>query len=164
MLGACGAPSTVPSTPIIQEVELNYGEHATVTYQQIIDTITAAITKDLEFEDYDYRLKKIEIEDEKIDVYLDCHFAVPSGDWIINEGKLWVKFVAATGIDDDNYNLIGNVYSTGYDIYVHMWTWWDEGEVTPWGQAIIRNSGQPFTTHDLDRWKWIDGAGMKMFE
>jgi hypothetical protein len=169
LLNACGAPSTAPSTeapstPPKQEVELNVGEHATVTYQQIIDTITAAITEDLEVEDYDYRLRKVEIEDAKINVYFDCHSGVSSGDWIINEGRLWVRFVAGTGIRDENYDLVGNIYSTGYDIYVYMWTWWDEDEITPWGQAIIRNSGKPFTTGDLDRWEWIDGPGMKMFE
>ena len=169
LLNACGTPSTAPSTeapstPPGQQVELNYGEHATVTYQQIIDIITAAITRELELEDYDYRLRKIEIEDAKIHVYFDCHFDVPSGDWIRNEGKSWVKFVAATGIWDENHSIVGNIYSTGYDIYVHMWTWWGEDEITPWGQAIIRNSGKPFTTGDLDRWEWIDGAGMQILE
>ncbi len=170
LLSACGSPSTAPSTeapstPPTQEVELNYGEHATVTYQQIIDTITEDITRELEFEDYDYRLRKITIEDEKINVYLDLHFVPPSRDWIINEGKSWLWFVAAGGIEDDNHNLIGNIYSTGYDISVLMWTWYEDDKVTPWGHAIIFNSGQPFTEHSLaDEWQWIDGAGMKMFE
>ncbi len=98
-------------------------------------------------------------------MYLDLHFVPPSKSWIVDEGKLWLWFVAGGGIEDDNYNLIGNIYATGYDISVSMWTWYEDGKVTPWGHAIIFNSGQPFTSHSLaDEWQWIDGAGMKMFE
>lgn len=159
----CGDGTTATRS---QEVELNYGEHAIVTYQQIIDTITEDVTRELEFEDYDYRLQKITIEDKKISVYLDLHFVPPSKEWIVHEGKLWVWFVAAGGIEDDNHNFIGNIYATGYDISVSMWTWYeDTNEVIPWGHAIIFNSGQSFTEHSLaDEWQWIDGAGMKMFE
>jgi len=154
--------STLPST----EVELNCGKHATVTHQQIIDTITADVTRELEFEDYDYRLKKITIEDKKIRVYLDLHFVPPSKEWIVHEGELWVGFVAAGGIEDDNHNLIGIIYETGYDISVLMWTWYeDTNKVIPWGHAIIFNSGQPITSYSIaNEWQWIDGAGMKMFE
>ena len=170
LIGCGGATETPTPTPAptpspTQEVELNYGEHATVTHQQIIDTITEDVTRELEFADYDYRLKKITIEGEKISVYLDLHFVPPSKSWIIDEGKSWLWFVSAGGIEDDNHNLIGNIYSTGYDISVSMWTWYEDGKVTPWGHAIILNSGQPFTSHSLaDEWRWIDGAGMKMFE
>ena len=174
LLSACGSPSTAPSTeapstPPIQEVELNYGERAKVTHQQIIETITESLIRELafenEYEGLDYRLREVTIEDEKISVYLDLHFVPPSKSWIIDEGKSWLWFVAAGGIEDDNHNLIGNIYSTGYDISVSMWTWTEDDKVIPWGHAIIFNSGKPFTSHSVaDEWKWIDGPGMKMFE
>jgi len=149
-----------------QEVELNYGEHAIITHQQIIDTIKENVTRELESADYDYRLKEVAVKDKKISVYLDLHFVPPSKSWIINEGKSWLWYVATGGIEDDNHNLIGNIYSTGYDISVLMWTWYeDTGEVIPWGHAVIFNSGQPFTSHSLaNEWRWIDGAGMKMLK
>lgn len=172
LLTACGGTTTAPSTtpaPPIQEVELNYGEHAKVTHQQIIETITESIIRELafenEYEGLDYRLREVTIEDEKISVYLDLHFVPPSKSWIVDEGKLWLWFVAVGGIEDDNYNFIGNIYATGYDISVLMWTWYEDGKVTPWGHAIIFNSGKPFTEHSVaDEWQWVDGAGMKMFE
>jgi len=162
-IATSGGGTTAPRS---QEVELNYGEHAIVTHQQIIDTITEDVTRELEFEDYDYSLKKITIEDKKISVYLDLHFVPPSKEWIVHEGYLRVGFVAAEGIEDDNHNLIGNAYVTGYDISVLIWTWYgDTNKVTPWGHAIIFNSGQPFTSYSIaNEWQWIDGAGMKMLE
>jgi len=159
----CGGGTTAPRS---QEVELNYGEYAIVTHQQISDAITESLIKELTFEDYDYKLKKVIIEDKKISVYLDLHFVPPSKRWIVDEGKSWVQYIACLGLYNDNGNFIGNVYATGYDVSCSMWTWYeDTNEVIPWGHAIIFNSGRPFDFGRLDsELHWIDGAGMKMFE
>ena len=148
-----------------QEIKLNYGEHAIITHQQIIDTIKEYVTEELKSEDYDCKLKKIEIKDKKISVYLDLQFRPQSKSWIVKEGKSWLSYVACQGLNDSNGNFIGNVYSTGYDISVSMWTWLDADEVIPWGHAIIFNSGKPFTERSVElEGRWQDGQGMEMLK
>lgn len=150
---------------LLPQVTLNYKDGASVTHQQIIDVIKENVASELKSEDYDCRLKKVEIKDKKISVYLDLQFEPQSKSWIIKEGKSWLWYVAVQGFMDDDNNLIGNVYSTGYDISVSMWTWLDGDEVIPWGHAIIFNSGKPFTEHSVElEGRWQDGRGMEMLK
>lgn len=151
----------------LPQVTLNYKDHATVTHQQIISAIKEGIAEELKLEDLNWSLKKVEIKDKKISVYLDLQFEPQSKSWIVKEGKTWLSHVTCQELRDNNGSLIGNVYSTGYDISVLLWTWFeaDGSEVLPWGHAILFNSGKPFTNQSVAReGKWIDGAGMKMFK
>lgn len=150
-----------------ESVALNYGEHAIITHQQIIDTIKKNVNEELKLEELDWRLKKVEIKDKKIRVFLDLQFRPQSKNWVVKEGKSWLLGIASQGLYDNNDELIGNVYSTGCDISVLLWTWFEEdgSEVLPYGHATIFNSGKPFTIQSVQsELKWMDGAGMKMLK
>lgn len=150
-----------------EEVKKVKEERAKVsaTHQQIISKIKWILNRDLKDEDYDCRLKKVEIEDKVISVYLDLHFQPPSKSWVRKEGLSWLNYVAITGLEDDKGNFLGNVYETGYNIRVLLWTYFAPDEVVPWGHATLFNSGKPFTMSSVSiEGKWMDGAGMKMLK
>ncbi len=134
-------------------------------HQQIISKIKWILNRDLKDEDYDWRLKKVEIEDKVISVYLDLQFKPPSKSWVRKEGLAWLNYVAITGLEDDKGNFPVNVYETGYNIRVSLWTYVSPNEVIPWGHATLFNSGKPFTMSSVSiEGKWMDGAAMKMLK
>ncbi len=153
------------SVLVAQNVKLNYKGRAVVTYQQIITAIKKSVTRDLEQERSEYKLKKIVIEDKTIRVYFNLQFRPSSKSWVKKEGWMWLGGVIATGLYDADYNFIGNVYSTGYNISVYMWTWFSENELVSWGHITLFNSGKPFTMSSVRREAgWMDGPGMKMLK
>ena len=181
LLSACGAPAATPEptptptpspsepTPqlsnLTQTVELNYGEHKSVTYQQIKDKIVTMVNRDIEFskkDGYEYKLREIIIENKNINVFMELHFQPSSKAWLIKDAYSWLWLVAASGLDIDG-KLAGNIYSTGYDISVIMSTPLADGNIISWGTAKINNSGKPFDDQTITReQEWIDGAGMKL--
>ncbi len=158
------APITTTSNPA-QIVELNYGEHKSVTYQQIKDKIVTMVNRDIEFskkDGYEYKLREITIENKNINVFMELHFQPSSKAWLIKDAYSWLGLVAASGLDIDG-KLAGNIYSTGYDISVIMSTPLADGNVISWGTAKINNSGKPFDNQTITReQEWIDEAGVKL--
>ena len=162
------APTQTPMTTIsnpAQLVELNYGEHKSVTYQQIKDKIVTMVNRDIELskkDGYEYQLREITIENKNINVFMELHFQSSSKAWLIKDAYSWLGLVAASGLDIDG-KLAGNIYSTGYDISVIMSTPLADGNVISWGTAKINNSGKTFDDQTITREReWIDGAGMKL--
>ena len=190
LLSACAAPVTTPksvstptptpattSTPIpspsesapqlsnpTQTVELNYGAHKSVTYQQLKDTLVATFNKDIKLskaDGYEYQLREITIENKNINVFLELHFQPSSKAWLIKDAYSWLGLAAGVGLYVDG-NLAGNPYSTGYDISIIESTPLADGNVISWGTAKINNSGKPFDDNTMTRERiWIDGPGMK---
>jgi len=190
-LGACASPTTTPtvpksptptpqattptptpgSTPMAtisnstEVVELNYGAHKSVTYQQIKDKLVYYFNRDIQWskeDGFEYQLKEITIENKTINVFLELHFQPSSKAWLIKDAYSWLWLVAFSGFDIDGENA-GVVYNTGYDISVIMSTPLADGTVISWGTAKIKDSGKPFDDNTFTRERiWIDGAGMKL--
>ena len=78
-----------------QTVELNYGAHKSVTYQQIKDTLVAAFNKHIKDSkeignEYRFQLKEITIENKNINVFLELHFKPYSKEWLIKDAYMWL--------------------------------------------------------------------------
>jgi hypothetical protein len=147
-----------------EAVELNYGEHKTVTYQQIKDKLVYMFNRDIQWskeDGFEYQLKEITIENKNINVFLELHFQPSSKSWLIHDAYLWLGLAAATGLEVDGEDYI--IYHTGYDILVILSTPLADGNVISWGTAKINNSGKPFDDSTITNERvWIDGAGMKL--
>jgi hypothetical protein len=164
-------PTPIPSEPApqllnpTQTVELNYGEHKSVTYQQIQDEITQMFNRDIKLskqDGYEYQLRKITIENKNINVFLELHFQPISKAWLIKDAYSWLGLAAFSGFDIDG-KFAGSIYNTGYDISVIVSTPLADGNVISWGTSKIKDSGKPFDNNTFTRDRiWIDGPGMKI--
>jgi hypothetical protein len=148
-----------------ETVELNYGEHKSVTYQQIKDKLVYYFNRDIKSskeDGFEYQLKEITIENNKIIIFLELHFQPSSKAWLIHDAYSWLWLAAFSGFDIDG-KFAGVIYNTGYEISVIMSTSLSDGNIISWGTAKIKDSGKPFDDNTFNRDRiWIDGAGMEL--
>ncbi len=163
-------PSTTTTSTISNSTEtvvLNYGEHKSVTYQQIKDKLVYYFNRDIQWskeDGFEYQLKEITIENYQIIIFLELHFQPSSKAWLIHDAYSWLWLATFTGLDIDGENA-GTVYNTGYEISVIMSTPLSDGNIISWGTAKIKDSGKPFDDNTFNRDRiWIDGAGMTLLD
>jgi hypothetical protein len=141
--------------------------HDSVTHQQIKDTITETVNREIDRENYsppiyrhDYQLRGITIENKSICVFIELRFQPESKAWLKKDAITWLWAIGVSGLSKGG-KTIGNVYATGYDISIIEFTPLVNGQIIYWGTEKLKNSGKVFA----DRWidneaTWIDGPGM----